>query len=191
MAAHESDDERWTSNAPPMRDTAFDPHHITGPVPADYRQVKGWGVDLNNRPMYPMELPSTVTTARGEVSDWQVPEEKVHLSIEHPNLTPVFGTACPPKGLSGRIRDYAYQYSEGTNRHWMTLVLADRVDVLESLVSGVFTGKPDNWAAEKAWGTRIRAVDPARRVRFIAFGAAVVGAVALGIVLKNAMEDDE
>ena len=181
---------RWTSNAPPMRDTDLDPHHVTETVPADYRQVKGWGVDLTNRPMYPMELPSDVMTARGQVRDWQVPEGKVHLSIEHPNLTPVFGTACPPKGLSGRMRDYAYQYSEGTNRHWMTLVFADRVDVLESLFGGVLRGKPDNWPAEKAWGTRLRAVDPARRVRFMAAGAAVVGAVALGLILKSALSEE-
>jgi hypothetical protein len=184
-------DDRWTTTPPPERDRDLDPHHVTGTVPADYRQVQGWGVDLNHRPMVPMELPSDVSTARGEVRHWQVPQEKIHNSIEHPNLTPVFGTACPPKGLSGRLRDYAYQYSEGTNRHWMTLVFADRVDVLESLVTGIFSGKPDNIPAEKAWGTRLRAVDPARRVRFIAAGAAVVGAVALGIWLTKGMDDEE
>lgn len=191
MAAHDYDSDRWTTKAPPMRDTALDPHHITGPIPADFRRVKGWGVDLINRPMYPMKLPSDVMTARGEVQAWQVPHEKIHNSIEHPNITPVFGTSCPPAGLSGKMRDYAYRYSEGTNRHWMTLIFADRLNMLESLVTGILTGKPDNWPAEKAWGTRLRAVDPARRVRFMAVGAAVVGAVALGVVLKNALTEEE
>ena len=191
MAAHDHEEGRWTSTAPPMRDTDLDPHHVTETVPGDYRQVKGWGVDLHERPMFPMELPSDVSTARGEVRHWQVPQQKIHNSIEHPNLTPVFGTSCPPKGLSGRIRDYAYQYSEGTNRHWMTLVFADRVDVVESLIGGLLRGKPDNIPAEKAWGTRLREVDPARRVRFIAAGAAVVGVVALGVWLMNAREEED
>ncbi|HVE71878.1 MAG TPA: hypothetical protein VNI54_10955 [Thermoanaerobaculia bacterium] len=187
---HENDhDGRWTTEAPPMRDTSLNPHHSTENVPGDYRQVRGWGVDLHHRPMFPRELKSDVTTARGEVRDWQVPQEKIHNSIEHPNLTPVFGTSCPPKGLSGKMRDYAYRYSEGTNRHWMTLLFADRVDMLESLVTGVLTGKPDNWPAEKAWGTRLREVDPARRVRFMAAGAAIVGAAALAVMVSRAMAD--
>src|SRR5207253_7460861 len=87
------------------------------------------------RPMFPRELPSTVETVRGDVKDWQKPKVKVHMSNEHPNLTPVFGTACPPKGLSGLLRDYAYQYGEATNRHWMTLLLADRVDMVETMIA--------------------------------------------------------
>ena len=186
-----NNEERWTSSPPPSRDTNLDPHHVTNSVPGDYRQVKGWGVDLHHRPMVPMELPSDVQNVRGEVRHWQVPRHKVHLSVEHPNLTPVFGTSCPPRGLSGRLRDYAYQFGEGANRHWMTLIMADRVDLLESLISGILSGKPDNIPAEKAWGTRLRAVDPARRVRFIAAGAAVVGAVALGLFLRNALSEEE
>jgi hypothetical protein len=190
MNESDNNNGRWTTQAPPMRDTSLDPHHVTDTVPRDFRQVRGWGVDLHHRPMFPRELQSDVQTARGEVRDWQVPQEKIHNSIEHPNLTPVFGTSCPPKGLSGRMRDYAYQYSEGTNRHWLTLILADRVDMIESLFSGVIEGKPDNWVAEKAWGTRLRAVDPARRVRFMAAGAAVVGVVALGVMVMKAMQED-
>ena len=186
------DGGRWTSAAPPMRDTALDPHHVKETVPHDFRAIKGWGVDLDpkNRPMFPMELPSDVQTVRGDVRDWQVPHQKIHNSIEHPNLTPSFGTSCPPKGLSGLMRDYAYRYSEGTNRHWMTLIFADRVDVLESLIGGLLRGKPDNIVEEKAWPTRLRAVDPARRVRFMAGGAAaIVGAIALGIMVSKTFED--
>ena len=48
--------------------------------------------------------------------------------------TPVFGTAQPPRGLSGRLRRAAYGIPDHFARHWMLLILADRVDVLESRV---------------------------------------------------------
>ena len=48
--------------------------------------------------------------------------------------TVVFGTAQPPAGLSGRLRSAAYAIPDHFARHWMLLILADRVDVLESRV---------------------------------------------------------
>jgi hypothetical protein len=41
----------------------------------------------------------------------QVPKIKIHKSTEHGQLTPVFGTSCPPHGLSGMIRDFGYKFS--------------------------------------------------------------------------------
>ncbi len=46
-------------------------------------------------------------------------------------LTPVFGTAVPPRGLSGALRRAAYRIADHENAHWMLLLLADRVDALE------------------------------------------------------------
>ena len=51
-----------------------------------------------------------------------------------PARTPVFGTAQSPRGLSGRLRSAAYAIPEHYARHWMLLILADRVDVLEHRV---------------------------------------------------------
>lgn len=48
--------------------------------------------------------------------------------------TRVFGTAQPPAGLSGRLRSAAYAIPDHFARHWMLLIFADRVDVLESRV---------------------------------------------------------
>jgi hypothetical protein len=48
--------------------------------------------------------------------------------------TPVFGTAQPPRGLSGWLRRAAYGIPDHVARHWMLLILADRVDVLEHRV---------------------------------------------------------
>ena len=66
-------------------------------------------------------------------------------SIEHKFLTPVFGTAQPPKGLSGAIRRFSYaRYSEGRAAHWLLLMLADRVDAVEEHVKSFATLHPDN-----------------------------------------------
>lgn len=46
-------------------------------------------------------------------------------------LTPVFGTTVPPRGLSGVMRTAAYRIPDHFTRHWLLLLAADRVDVLE------------------------------------------------------------
>jgi hypothetical protein len=152
------------------------PSHRRNAVPENYRDIEGWGVDLDpaTRPMVPKELPSDVTTVRGEVRYWQDPRQRIHISNEMPDLTPVFGTSCPPRLLSGRLRDLAFEYSEGTVRHWLTLLVADRVDVVESLVDSALRGRPDNFLAEKAWITRLTGNDPKRRKKLYALGAAAM-----------------
>jgi hypothetical protein len=114
-------------------------------------RIPGWGVDLDpkDRPAVPKENFNPAATG----AHWDYPERQVaHVprekSPEHQFLTPVFGTACPPKGLSGALRRYAYRYSEGRARHWLLLMLADRVDVLESAIGDALRGRPDNFIAE-------------------------------------------
>lgn len=184
--------EQWTGDAPPTRDSSLDPAHVTSTVPTDYHQVLGWGVDLDpkNRPMFPRERHSDVKNVRGKVRYWQVPHQKVHVSIEHPNITPVFGTASPPKGLSGLLRNYAYHYSEGTNRHWMTLVIADRIDVIESLISDALRGRPDNIVREKGWAANWKHAETSDRAKYLAVGAAIFGGIALAVLAKRALRED-
>jgi len=51
--------------------------------------------------------------------------------------------------LSGRLRALAYaRWSEGHNAHWLTLIAADRVDVVESTIGALVRGRPDNLVAE-------------------------------------------
>lgn len=109
------------------------------------RTIPGWGVDLNpaDRPSYPQEKTSD-TGAHWEFPERQQPRGFREKSTEHKFLTPVFGTAQPLRGLSGLIRRYAYTYSEGRTAHWLLLMLGDRIDVLESRVTGVLSGRPDN-----------------------------------------------
>ena len=52
---------------------------------------------------------------------------------------PVFGTSCPPRGLSGAIRILAYRLPDHAPSHWLLLMLGDRVE---------------------AWGTRVRRALP-------------------------------
>lgn len=106
----------------------------------DRSQIPGWGADLDrrNRPAVPMErMPPREDDAHWEVPEAQAQTVEVLHSNERPGLTPVFGTAVPPSGLSGRIRRAAFRHSEGRLRHWMMLLLADRVNVVEGMFEGV------------------------------------------------------
>ena len=77
---------------------------------------------------------------------------EVFHSIERPNVTRVFGTSTPPSGLSGAIRRYAYDnYSEANALHWMTLILADRVNVFEGIIEDLSHGHVPNIFAERGW----------------------------------------
>jgi hypothetical protein len=113
------------------------------------QRIPGWGVDLNpaDRPSYPKEIVAN-TGAHWHFPVRQRPRGFRERSTEHKFLTPVFGTAQPLKGISGQIRKHAYTYSEGRLAHWLLLVAGDRVDVLESRLSAIFRGRPDNVIAE-------------------------------------------
>ena len=109
------------------------------PPRIDPSDVPGWGADLDraNRPAVPMER----TPPRLEGLHWDDPPEpqqsdiEILVSPERPTLTPVYGTSVPPRGLSGWIRRRAFHHSENNLRHWLMLLMADRVNVVE----GVFT----------------------------------------------------
>jgi len=101
-------------------------------------RIKGWGSDLDpaTRPGVPRDkAPEIGVESLYPPIEQQVARVKIHKSNEHGKLTPVFGTSCPPKGLSGKMRDAAYKYSEGKLAHWLMLMAADRVDVVEDVAS--------------------------------------------------------
>jgi hypothetical protein len=111
-------------------------------------RIPGWGADLDpkDRPSVPkLQYRPDATGARWEFPERQPEKFPRERSIEHKFLTPVFGTACPPKGISGLIRKRAYRkYSEGRAAHWLLLIAADRVDAWESHVRSFLTLHPDN-----------------------------------------------
>ena len=111
-------------------------------------RIPGWGVDLDPEVRPSRRKLRYDPDATG--AHWDIPEqqqEKVprERSIEHERLPPVFGTAQPLKGLSGVVRRYAYErYSEGTNLHWLLLILGDRIDSVESQITSLIKLRPDN-----------------------------------------------
>ena len=112
-------------------------------------RIPGWGVDLDpkDRPSVPKEQfdPTFSGAHWGEFPERQPEKFPRERSIEHKFLTPVFGTSCPPRGLSGVIRRYSYaKYSEGRAAHWLLLLAADRVDAVESVLRSMTTSRPDN-----------------------------------------------
>jgi hypothetical protein len=121
----------------------------------DPSQIKGWGVDSDprNDPTYPMKNRND-----GEHAGygWERPPQQpitieVLHSNERPNVTSVFGTSTPPSGLSGVIRRIAFKYSESSYGHWLPLMLADRVSVVEGILGDLKHGHVSNIFAERGW----------------------------------------
>lgn len=119
----------------------------------DYSQLKGWGIDAdpNNDPTYPIKK-RTDEEQKGYT--WQRPplqEDEVEIlkSVERPNLTAVFGTSVPPRGLSGAIRRLAFKYSESSLGRWIPLVLADRINVVEGIIDDIAHGHLPNFWKER------------------------------------------
>jgi hypothetical protein len=110
-------------------------------------QIKGWGSDLDRqrRPGVPRDkAPDLGVEHLYPPIPRQIPRVKIHKSTEHARLTPVFGTSCPPRGLSGKLRDVGYKFSEGRMARWLTLLVADRVDMMEGIVSDLAHGRVPN-----------------------------------------------
>ncbi len=72
-------------------------------------------------------------------------------SIERPSLSAVYGTPEPPSGVSGAIRRFAFRYSEGKWAHWLSLIFADRVNVLEGYAEDFRNKTVPNVFAEQGW----------------------------------------
>ena len=124
-------------------------------TPEKFAHIKGWGIDADpkNDPTYPMK---NRLNLEQEGYSWDRPTlqpqtvEVLH-SNERPNITAVFGTPNPPSGLSGMIRRFAFNYSENEYLHWLPLILADRVDAVEGVVSDLSKGHVPNIFAEKGY----------------------------------------
>jgi len=131
-------------------------------------RIPGWGVDLDpaDRPSFPQEkFDPTLNGAHWHFPERQEEKWPRERSIEHQMLTPVFGTSCPPKGLSGVLRKYAYaKFSEARAAHWLILLAADRVDVAESALMDTLRLRPDNPVTETGVLGELKAHPIASRV---------------------------
>jgi hypothetical protein len=129
---------------------AYTPHKppLAEPIEKLRERIPGWGADLDpkDRPSYPkLQFQDDLTGAHWDFPERQPEKWPRERSIEHKFLTPVFGTAQPPTGVSGAIRKLSYaRYSEGRAAHWLLLMLADRVDAWENHLKSFATLRPDN-----------------------------------------------
>jgi len=120
-----------------------------------YSHINGWGIDADpeNEPTYPMKKYTGDDHQR--IHYEKPPQQPVNVEILHsnerPGVTAVFGTSTPPAGLSGAIRRFAFRYSESSYGHWLPLIIADRVAVVEGIIDDLKHGHIPNMIAERGW----------------------------------------
>jgi hypothetical protein len=119
----------------------------------DYKNIPGWGMDADpeNEPTYPIKnyTGDDHNRINYERSVQQPQSVEILHSNERPGPSVVFGTSVPPSGLSGTIRRYAFKHSEDRYRHWIPLILADRINVLEGLINDIKAGQFPNPIKER------------------------------------------
>jgi hypothetical protein len=160
----------------------------------DYSLIKGWGIDADpeNDPTYPMKHR---TDAEQTGYSWTRPPQQpqdveVLQSIERPNLSATFGTASPPQGLSGMIRRWAFKSSESSYAHWLPLIVADRINVIEGIVDDFKQGHIPNIFGEKGYKA-IWKHDKKGLFTTIAVSAVLIAGVVALLNKNNEEEDDD
>ena len=160
----------------------------------DYSLIKGWGIDADpeNDPTYPMKHR---TDAEQTGYSWPRPPQQpqdveVLHSIERPNLTATFGTSAPPQGLSGMIRRWAFKSSESSYAHWLPLIFADRVNVIEGIVDDFKQGHVPNIFGEKGYKA-IWKHDKKGLLTTIAVSAILIAGVVVLLNKKDDSQDDD
>lgn len=148
----------------------------------DHSHIKGWGIDRDpeNDPTYPMKKRTDVEI---EGYTWERPEQQpveieILKSVERPNITAVFGSTIPPKGLSGAIRRLAFKYSESSYGRWLPLVMADRIGEVEGIIEDIGRGHIPNFFAEHGLQSEWKY----NRKNFVIKSAVTAAAVA-GVIL--------
>ena len=128
------------------------------------------------------------TPPRLEGVHWDTPEQQVEnvkilCSNERLGITPIFGTTGPPAGVSGKLREVAFKYSENDLRHWMLLLVADRVNMVEGVVQDLSRGHIPNLYAETGMKSDFQ-FNRSGAITNAAIAASVVG-VGLYIVMRK------
>jgi hypothetical protein len=143
-----------------------------------FAHIAGWGADLDhaNRPAYPKErMPQRLQGIHWEHPEQQAQHVEVLHSSERPGITPIFGTTVPPSGLSGMLRGTAFRFSENDIRHWLILLLADRVNMFEGLGEDLARGHVPNVFAEMGGKSELQ-FNRAGAARKLLVVAAIAGA---------------
>ncbi|WP_274425187.1 hypothetical protein [Chelativorans sp. YIM 93263] len=161
------------------------PSFITKQQKVNPATVTGWGVDADprNDPTYPYrdragDEERAMTWDRPSL---QEPRVEVLRSIEHNRLPAVFGTSVPPRGLSGSIRRIAFGYSESDWRHWLMLLAADRINMVEGVLGDLLQGRIPNLPAEMG----LRAEWKHNKTGLVRKAAVLAAASALALMLLS------
>ncbi len=160
------------------------PSHFDQQAKMEIPNVPGWGhdIDTSNMPTHPMKKYTGDDHKRlnYERAEQQPLDVELLQSVERPSASRVFGNTLPPSGLSGKIRRAAFKYSEGKGQHWMLLLLADRVNVVEGVIDDLRRGHIPNIFAEKGWNAAWK-YDRPKLVKV----ALMVGVTALTLILLS------
>jgi hypothetical protein len=152
----------------------------------DYAHIKGWGVDLDpkNRPAYPMErTPPRLDGVPLREPEQQAEKVKILHSNERPGITPVFGTTLPPSGVSGKLREFAFKYSENDLRHWLVLLLADRINMFEGIADDLKRGRLPDLIAETGIKSEFK-YNRAAAVKKTIAAASIIG-IGVYLLMRN------
>ncbi len=121
----------------------------------NFDHIKGWGIDIDpeNEPTYPMKHWTGDDHRRLNYARPPLQESGTEIlhSNERPGLTAVYGTPQPPAGLSGTLRRLSFRYSEGKWWHWLGLILADRINMIEGLADDLRHGQVPDILAERGF----------------------------------------
>jgi hypothetical protein len=147
-----------------------------------HAHIVGWGADLDHvhRPAYPMERTPPRLRHAVPPTEQQHSHAEVLVSTERQHITPIYGTTLPPKGLSGWLRRQAFRHSENDLRHWMLLLLADRVNVGEGVIEDLARGHVPNLYAEMGGRAELRH-NPKGAARKAAMGVAALLLIAVAL----------
>jgi hypothetical protein len=154
------------------------------------RDLPGWGIDADpeNDPTYPIKHYTGDDHRRMHYDRPEAQDDSVEVlhSNERPGITSVYGTSSPPRGMSGMLRRLAFRFSEGSSGHWLTLLLADRVNVVEGIGDDLRSGHVPNLFAERGWAAEWK-YNKKSVLTKVAVGAAVITAIVVARQLqKNA-----
>lgn len=142
-------DGKHVQRHPPQGDFKQGPQR---PGREQLAHIQGWGADLDhkNRPAVPMERtpPRFIHQHDGPLPQQEENVEVLVSTERFGAITPVFGTVQPPSGISGALRRLAFRWSENDLRHWLLLLAADRVNVVEGIGEDLARGTVPNVLGE-------------------------------------------
>ena len=156
--------------------------------------VQGWGIDIkpSDRPAYPMW--NRTENTGSHYTEESIPMQEIRFkelkSIEVPEMTPVFGQTVAPTGISGLIRKFAFRYGEGNFGHWLPLIVADRVNMVEGIVDDLLHLRVPNFWKEMGLSSEWKYNRKSFVTKTVVTSVVLAGAVGLFMMLSKDQKKD-